>query len=97
MSKGPGKWQQMILERLESGGFYLTDLLPTGYTLANYQSLHRAMTRLETMGKIKVVRWVAGAQRVYILPPGAPEPWDRIYPIRNKWERAERPKKPWWA
>ena len=71
MSRGPGKWQRVILDRVSSGGWhYLSDLLPKRHTRAQYKALHRAMTTLENKGKIAVYRYLCGHKRTLVGPLG---------------------------
>lgn len=56
MSKGPGKLQRFILNRLEEvEWFYLADLLEDDHSRSNYVALLRAADRLAELGKI--ARW----------------------------------------
>lgn len=58
MSRGPGKWQRVILAELASReSFWLRTLLPGNYTKAEYNALHRAALKLGAIGPIKVHRW----------------------------------------
>ncbi len=62
MSKGPGKWQRIILSRLAiRDRFTLQELLGRTFTKAEYNALHRAMLELENAGRIKVHRFALGA------------------------------------
>ena len=59
MSRGPGKWQRLILQELESRTcFYLRELLPMQYRKSDYNAADRAMWRLEGEGKIWVWRYL---------------------------------------
>jgi hypothetical protein len=61
MSKGPGKWQRLILSELAiRDRFNLQELLGTIFTKAEYNALHRAMLELERAGRIKVHRFAYG-------------------------------------
>ena len=68
MSKGPGKWQKMILERLEQEDyFYLITLLPIEYDRNDYKALFRAAHKLYDDGKIGIRDWHGcGRQRFYV-------------------------------
>jgi len=62
MSKGPGKWQQMILSELVTKeAFYLRGLLGRHCTKAQYNALLRAAQTLESEGKINITRFRFGA------------------------------------
>lgn len=55
MSKGPGRWQRIILEALESGEEpAISDLLPEGSTRSDYQNLMRAARKLNKQGKVGI-------------------------------------------
>lgn len=75
MSRGPGRWQRLILAEVERGRcFYLVDLLPITYTRADYNALHRASVQLEKADRITVWRFMCGWKKTAICPPGAPNP-----------------------
>jgi hypothetical protein len=58
MSKGPGKWQKLILsEPAIRDRFNLQELLGPTFTKAQYNALHRAMLDLEAAGEINVHRF----------------------------------------
>jgi hypothetical protein len=62
MSKGPGKWQRMILSGLAiRDRFTIQELLGRTFTKAEYNALHRAMVELEDAGRIKVHRFALGS------------------------------------
>jgi RecG-like helicase len=62
MSKGPDKWQRLILAELENKeAFYLRRLLGQKCTKAQYNALLRAMQELEAAGKINVKRFLWGS------------------------------------
>lgn len=64
MSKGPGKWQRLILSELAiRDRFNLRELLEPTFTKAEYNALHRAMIELEDAGRIKVYRFGFGVGR----------------------------------
>lgn len=78
MSRGPGKWQRLILDRVAAGEqFYLVDLLPAGYTKAQYNALHRAAVTLYEAGQISWVSYTFGGKTELIGPPGASAPAER--------------------
>jgi len=57
MSRGPGRWQNRILEAVDGGGWVaLVDLLPEGTstTDAGYRALHRAAHVLHEQGRISL-------------------------------------------
>ena len=61
MSKGPGKWQRLIMTELAiRDRFNLQELLGETFTKAEYNALHRAAMQLERAGKIKVHRFALG-------------------------------------
>ena len=58
MSRGPGKWQRLILSALnEFPAFNLRDLLPEQATAAQISALCRACRQLEVAGQINVIKW----------------------------------------
>lgn len=58
MSRGPGKWQRLILSGLEKfPAFNLRDLLPENATPAQISALCRACRQLEIAGRINVIKW----------------------------------------
>jgi hypothetical protein len=60
MGRGPGKWQRIILDRLERGEpFYLLEVLDYGYTKAEYNALNRAARELEKRGEIRIERYMS--------------------------------------
>lgn len=62
MSKGPGKWQRLILAELaDREAFNLRKLLGGTYTQAQYNALLRAAKKLETTGKINIHRFALGS------------------------------------
>lgn len=61
MSKGPGKWQRLILAELETrDAFYLRCLLDSRCTKAQYDALLRAALQLESKGQISIMRFLFG-------------------------------------
>jgi hypothetical protein len=53
MSRGPGRWQRLILDELKSRDrFYLLELLPHGYRKAHHNALCRAAAKLADAGRI---------------------------------------------
>ena len=63
MSKGPGKWQRVILAKLaDREFFYLRKLLGRTCTKAQYNALLRAAQELEAAGKINVSRFAYGGE-----------------------------------
>ncbi len=51
MSRGPGKWQRLILATLaDTKVFWLRSLLPRHCTKAEYNALLRAALKLESAG-----------------------------------------------
>jgi hypothetical protein len=58
MSHGPGRWQRLILQTLQTHeAVELSDLLPPQHTRAVYMALLRAVHRLEDRGIIEVDRY----------------------------------------
>lgn len=71
MSKGPGKWQSVILKAIETyTAVYVISLLPQGYTRANYTAILRATNSLEAAKKIETDRYHFGAPRLVAKRPG---------------------------
>ncbi len=79
MSRGPGRWQRLILQtlRLESS-VDLVDLLPKGYTASAYQAAYRAALTLEASGRIEVWRYIYGARKFVVARVGEPNPRSRV-------------------
>lgn len=58
MSRGPGKWQRLVLAALDQQpAWYAADLLPADHTRAEYVALLRAVGALEACGHIVVDRY----------------------------------------
>jgi len=74
MSKGPGKWQRMILEELERRrAFYVADLLPDGYSRSDYSALIRAAYKLLDAGRVELTRymcWGSAGRKLAVSFPG---------------------------
>jgi len=68
MSKGPGKWERLILSELAiRDRFNLQELLGLTFTKAQYNALHRAALKLEGAGKIKVHRFgLGGGVKIWV-------------------------------
>ena len=68
MSKGPGKWQRLILLKLATReAFNLRELLGPTFTKERYNALVRAINGLEDAGEIKVHRFTfGGGGKVYV-------------------------------
>lgn len=65
MSRGPGKWQRLILRGLEKfPAFNLRDLLPEDATAAQISALCRACRQLENAGRINVIKWWSPGGRI---------------------------------
>ena len=82
MSRGPGLWQRVVLEMLErTPAVYVQDLLPVGYSRAQYSALLRAVSRLEELGRIEVTRyrcWAASYGCVVVGRIGANVQRDKV-------------------
>src|SRR5262245_61358513 len=53
MSRGPGRWQRLILAELATRPrFWLLELLPVGYPRSHHNGLTRAAARLSALGKL---------------------------------------------
>jgi len=75
MSRGPGRWQRLILRELERRDvFYLIDLLPQEHTMTDYKALHRAFVRLTDGGKIGYWRFLCGQAKIVVCRPGSAQP-----------------------
>ena len=72
MSKGPGKWQKLILEAVtkKGGQIYLIDLLPPSFTESQYQAAYRAAATLAKSKEIAIMIYRFGSPRIMIGPPG---------------------------
>ena len=67
MSRGPGRWQREILAALDQvEAFYLVDLLPDGYTRAQYNGAHRAAVRLDDTGRIALKHFIYGTPKLVV-------------------------------
>ena len=78
MSRGPGRWQRLIVSEVEKGEWvYLVDLLPAGYTVSQYNALQRAARTLADAGKIGWFHYVYGLKKVVVGPPGQGRPGQR--------------------
>lgn len=63
MSRGPGKWQRLILSELAGReAFFLRELREPKRGKAQYNALLRAMQELEAAGKINVTRYAYGGR-----------------------------------
>jgi len=72
MSRGPGKWQRLILDEVHSGRWtYLLDLLADTHTRSEYQALYRAARTLDEAGRISLWRYTTGTKKLLVGPPGA--------------------------
>lgn len=85
-----GKWQREIISRAAGGGaFWLNDILPDDYTLAEYQGLHAAARTLADRGVVEMSRrkvskasrcWVEpGKKKLEVKPPQFVYPRIRIH------------------
>lgn len=82
MSRGPGRWQRLVIEGLERRpAYYVVSLLPEKFTRAQYSALLRAVASLEERGRIEVDRyhcWATKPGRVVVRRPGARVSVDEI-------------------
>jgi hypothetical protein len=75
VSRGPGKWERLILHELsEREYFYLADLLPPDHRKAEYNALNRAAGRLCVKGLIGILDYAYGTAKVLCMRVGAPRP-----------------------
>jgi len=82
MSKGPGKWQRVIQKALETyTAVYVINLLPEGYTRANYTGILRAVNSLEAAKKIETIRYHFGSPRLVVKRPGCHVSRDSIVSV----------------
>jgi hypothetical protein len=71
VSRGPGFWQRAILAAFDQAeSFYLVDVLPDGYTKAQYNAAHRAAQRLDDVDRISLWNFTLGTPHVVIGRPG---------------------------
>jgi hypothetical protein len=71
LSKGPGRWQRIILAELsERDCFYLLELLPANYRKAEYNALNRAAWQLAEQRKIDLYRYMCGMRKVLCVRHG---------------------------
>ena len=67
MSRGPGRWQRLIVERAETAWrFDITDVLPSGYSRSEYTAAARAAIRLEALGRVELWKGVYGRRRLIV-------------------------------
>ena len=68
MSKGPGKWQRLIMAALERDAeVWLVDLVPsTGNRRSQLSALHRAASQLELSGKIGAIIYQYGHEKLLL-------------------------------
>ena len=86
MSRGPGRWQRLILQRVEQGDWlYLVELLPEGYTNSQYQAIYRAACTLHDAGRISWLRYRFGLKKTLLGPQGAEAPTKRP-PGYGRWD-----------
>lgn len=95
MSKGPGLRQREILrflEAIEAGCCWLTDVLHDGYTASEYQATYRAANKLHEAGRIEVVRFMYGKEKVALYLPGRASHRTTINPLTGATcEATDRP------
>jgi hypothetical protein len=93
VSRGPGRWQRLILRSVSDGQtHYLARLLPVGYTSAEYNALNRAAVQLEDAGRIAVYRFMHGYHKTVVALPGVPCPeFDTRIGALNVGRRTRRP------
>lgn len=95
MSKGPGVRQREILrclEATEAGCCWLTDILHDGYTPSEYQATYRAANKLHVAGRIEVVRFMYGKEKVALYLPGRATHYGTRNPFTGEaCEATERP------
>jgi hypothetical protein len=71
MSRGPGRWQRLLLNTLnERACFYVADLLPAGHSRADRVALFRAAAQLERAGRVVLVYFMCGRPRVVVARRG---------------------------
>jgi hypothetical protein len=73
MSKGPGILQRTLLAALEKQpAVFLADLLPAGYSAAQYSAINRAAWSLEAQGRVDI--WhtglAGGTNSMWVTRPG---------------------------
>lgn len=72
MSKGPGKWQALLLALVEELGadvkaVPLRSLTKESTSSAEYKALYRAARRLEEKGSLKLVKMFPNPSQVFVL------------------------------
>jgi hypothetical protein len=80
MSRGPGKWQRIILDALkQQSAVYLLDLLldQDDNSRSNYVALHRAAVTLFEKGQIEFLIYFNGRPRVLLHGAGSERPAKR--------------------
>ena len=79
MSRGPGKWQRLILQNLEEygdGWFYLRDLLSDDFKQSEYLALFRAARRMAELEKAEIwYGWRPRQQRNSPMRTVQPRPY----------------------
>lgn len=77
MSRGPGVWQRMILERVDAGKLVI--LTGDNDSHSTQNAIRRAAYTLEKAGKVRLTSvWVDGRARLVACPPGMSAPRARI-------------------
>jgi hypothetical protein len=92
MSRGPGKWQRAILQRLDTCGWMLLhDVLAVDHTRSQVRACRRALNGLVAQGRVRTARlrrhgWTHAERRVLgetvVLRPGVQVDHAHIYETR---------------
>jgi hypothetical protein len=86
MSRGPGKWQRLILDRLAlNPHFWLRELLPRHTTKSQMNVIYRAAQRLCRQGRVdlRAYPFAAGLDhqgKVLVTRPG----WRTSHPLDQR-------------
>ena len=71
MSKGPGRWQRIVLDAVDQHkAVYVFDLLPSDHSRSDYVALLRAVNRLEDTNQIEINKYLCGRPRLVVKQCG---------------------------
>src|SRR2546427_2343708 len=76
VSRGPGRWQRAILNRVEDGTFWLAELYPEGTSRSEREALARAARTLRRKGAISTAScWamISDGRKAPAMAVGAPD------------------------
>jgi antitoxin (DNA-binding transcriptional repressor) of toxin-antitoxin stability system len=77
MSRGPGRWQRQLLERVSIGEAVV--LTHKDHTAAEQNAIRRAANALESRGSLKIAAMrISGRTRLVAFPPDVESPVTRL-------------------